>query len=152
MHRNTGLGVNVGGVVTIIGAAAAIFGTLLTMAKLQLGALSSTITYWDADDGKLVAGIAAGVLLVAILGLLRPAPNGMVVVLEFTASAAVVGIALYDRIDLDNTIDTMKNSAGNGALGQIASAAHITAGPGLYVCIAGGVIAAIGTLVAATRK
>ncbi|MEX1006779.1 MAG: hypothetical protein WD271_02930 [Acidimicrobiia bacterium] len=67
------------------------------------------------------------------------------------APASTTG-SVYERIDFDNTIDTTKSSAGNDALGQITSLTHITVGPGLYVCIAGGAIAAIGALFAATRR
>lgn len=133
---------NPGGVVAILGAGAAIAGTFLEMATIELGPLSATATYWDSDDGKLVAGIAAGVVLVAILGLLRPSPSGLVVALTFAGAATVAGIALYDRIELDNA---------DGPLNAIGGPV-ITAGPGLYVCIAGGVVAAIGVLFAASRR
>lgn len=143
VRRKARLDLNPGGVVAILGGGAAIAGTFLEMAKIQLGPLSATATYWDSDHGKLVAGIAAGVVIVAILGLLRPAPNGLVVALTFAGAATVAGIALYDRIDLDNP---------DGPLSAIRTPAVITSGPGLYVCIAGGVIAAIGALFAASRR
>ena len=86
--------------------------------------------------------IAAGVVLVAILGLGRPAPNGLVVALTFAGAATVAGIALYDRIKLEDP---------DGPLSAVA-ASVVTAGPGLYVCIAGGVVAAIGALFAPLRR
>ena len=46
---------------------------------------------------------------------------------------------------------TFKLDDPDGPLSAVA-ASVITAGPGLYVCIAGGVVAAIGALFAASRR
>ena len=64
------------------------------------------------------------------------------VALTFAGAATVAGISLYDRIKLDDP---------DGPLSAVAGSV-ITAGAGLYVCIAGGVVAAIGALFAASRQ
>ena len=66
VRRKVRFDLNPGGIVAILGGGAAVAGTFLEMAKIELGPLSKTPTYWDFDDGKIVAGIAAGVVLVAI--------------------------------------------------------------------------------------
>jgi hypothetical protein len=55
----------------------------------------------------LVAGISAAIVLVALLTLLKPSPNGFAVALVFAGGVAVTTLAVYDRIDLQGMIDDL---------------------------------------------
>jgi hypothetical protein len=104
-----------GGVAVVIGAGVAIAGTFLNMVKVTAGInklrtiTTFTTTYFDNDRGKLVAGIAAAVLVIALIGMLRAGSSLLPAILTGLCGLAVFGISLYDRLDLDNYTQAQLN-------------------------------------------
>jgi hypothetical protein len=145
-RRRVRFWLNPGGVVAVLGGAAGIVGTLITMTTSTLGPVSETATYFDTDRGKFVFGISIAIVVVSVIGLLKPSPNGFLVLLVLLGGIAVTTLAVYDRIDMQNTVDELTRAGGVGA------ALQVTFDAGLYVCIAGGVAAALGAILAAGRR
>jgi hypothetical protein len=145
-RRRVRFWLNPGGVVAVLGGAAGIVGTLITMTTSTLGPVSETATYFDTDRGKFVFGISIAIVVVSVIGLLKPSPNGFLVLLVVLGGIAVTTLAVYDRIDMQNQVDELTRAGGVGAVLQV------TFDAGLYVCIAGGVAAALGAVLAASRR
>ncbi len=145
-RRRVRFWLNPGGVVAVLGGAAGIVGTLVTMTTSTLGPVTETATYFDTDRGKFVFGISIAIVAISVIGLLKPSPNGFLVLLVLLGGIAVTTLAVFDRIDMQNRVDDLAKTGGVGA------ALQVTFDAGLYVCIAGGVAAALGAILAAARR
>jgi hypothetical protein len=148
--------VSIGGIVVAVGAAIAVAGTFLNMVKVTVGVnslravtLNSTTTYFDTNRGKLVAAIAAAVLVVALVGLLRGATTSCPPPWPASGASRYWAFSIYDRIDVDTFIDDQRASLKGNTLRSLFEA---NVGPALYVCMGGGVLILIGALMAARRK
>lgn len=145
---------SVGGLMVAIGAAIAIGGTFLDTYKVTVGiqsleSVNFTSTYFDADRGKVVAGSGAAVLLLALIGLLRVGDHVVPAIVAGLGGAVILGLAIYDRIDLDNFLDDKRQQIQAQASRSLF---HVSFGPALYVCMGGGVIIMIGAVMAARRN
>lgn len=130
-----GRSVSIGAIVAAVGGGLAVLGAFLEVASVDLAlAASNNVTlsanYFDTDDGKIVAAVGLIVLLVGLATLVGWI-SGVVPAIVFAAGGlALFGFALNDRLDFDS------------ALGRL------TFGPALYVVMAGGLVAAIGGVLA----
>ena len=145
---------SVGGLMVAIGAAIAIGGTFLDTYKVTVGiqsleSVNFTSTYFDADRGKVVAAIGAAVLLLALIGLLRVGDHLVPAVVAGIGGAVILGLSIYDRIDLDNFLDDKRHQIQAQSSRNLF---HVSFGPSLYVCMGGGVIVVIGAVMAARRN
>jgi len=116
----------VGAIVAAIGGAVVIAGTLFDLVSVT----HASKTYIDTNNGKVVAAMGVGVLVVALAALIRPGLGIIVPVVIAAAGLAAFGFALYDRIDLNDATDAV-----NGSFG-----------PALYLAMAGGIVATVGAM------
>ena len=107
-----------------VGAAIAIGGTFLDTYKVTVGiqsleSVNLTSTYFDADRGKVVAGIGAAVLVLALIGLLRVGDHLIPAVVAGLGGAVILGLSIYDRIDLDDFLDDQAPPAPDAGLAHL---------------------------------
>jgi len=126
---------SVGGIVAAIGGAIAAVGTLLELAsvKYTLDASHSirlSANYIDTDNGKVVAAVGVVVMLVAVVTLVWRISGGIPAIVLTGGGLAIFGFALYDRFDLGS-------KSGN-----------LSFGAALYVVMIGGIVAAVGGVLA----
>jgi len=142
----------IGGVIAALGGVVVVIATFFEMLSVTLGldAVRETTlsrTYFDTDNGKVVAALGVVIVVLALTTLVRPNPNFVVSVVMVASSVATVALALYDRIDLDGVTDELRTRLyhGNPAPGIV----QASIGPALYVAMAGGLFATIGAVLAA---
>jgi hypothetical protein len=144
--------ISVGGITVVIGAVFAIAGTFLTMVRVGVptSSLSRTVlsqTYFESDDGKVVAAIAAVVLIVALLFLMRVGDTLVAQAAVAVGGLAILGLSIYDRVDLDNSVDDLQSS-----LRIPRAALDVSIGPAVYTCMFGGVLVVVGAVLSARRR
>ena len=111
--------------------------------------LSSSRTYLDSDNGKIVLVLGVLVLLVSLATLLRPHRDIVWSVVVAACSLAALGLAVHDRIDLDDVGSEIQSRlAASGTTGSV----HVSIGPALYIAIAGGIVATVGAVIAARDR
>src|SRR5690349_9462324 len=137
--ERTGDRLRIGGIVAAVGGVAVIAGTFFELLSVTVGRgaveVSASKTYFDTDNGKVVAALGVVVLVVALGSLLTDL--GIIVPIVLAAAGlAAFGFALYDRIDLNDASD----------------AAGATFGPALYVVMAGGLVATVGAVMVARER
>jgi hypothetical protein len=147
--------VSVGGIVAAIGGAVAIAGTLLELLSVGIGVnalntVTLSTTYFDTDDGKVVAAVAAAALIVALIALVKPMSSIIPSIVVAACGLAVFGFALYNRIDLDSQTDDLRRqlTRNNPYKGLV----HVSIGPAVYVAMAGGILATIGAVMASRDR
>jgi hypothetical protein len=136
-------GPNYGGAAALVGAAVACVGVFVPMVTVSLAGIGRTFTYFDTDRGRIAAAVAAFGFVLALLVLLHAQASILGRVVEAVAGAVVVGLAVYDRIDLDRVLDGLQ--AGDRTPARLVD---VTVAGGLYVCIAGGSLMVLGALLA----
>jgi hypothetical protein len=147
--------VSVGGIIAAVGGVVAVVGSLLEMVKVGLGPSQLTATtlstsYFDTDNGKIVAALGAVALVLALATLVRPVANIIPSIVVAACGLAAFGLALSDRIDLNNAGDDYRHQffRENGLRGLV----QVTIGPALYVAMAGGIIVTIGAVLASRDR
>jgi len=147
--------VSIAGIVAAVGGAVIAAGTLFEMVSASVGfdAASRTMvsrSYVDTDDGKVVATLGVVIVVLALATLVRPARSIMWPIVVTACALAALGLAIYDRIDLDDVGRELRSRIAhdNPAAGIV----HVTIGPALYVAMAGGVIATIGAVLASRDR
>jgi hypothetical protein len=64
-------------------------------------------------------------------------------------SLAALGLAVHDRIDLDDVGSEIQSRlAASGTTGSV----HVSIGPALYIAIVGGIVATVGAVIAARDR
>jgi NADH:ubiquinone oxidoreductase subunit F (NADH-binding) len=126
----------VGCATAAIGAAIATGGTFLELVQVTIRVdaghtLTISGTYFSTNRGKVVAGIALAVLVVALASGLRRADGVLFAFVGGLGGVAVLAFAVYDRIDVEDFVDQR---------------AGARLGPALAVCLAGGLVMLIGAL------
>jgi hypothetical protein len=134
--------VSVGGILAVVGGAVIVASTLFEVVSAKVGPsgtsqVTASRSYLDTDDGKVVAALGVVVLVLSLATLVRPARSIVWPIAVVACSLAALGMAIYDRSDLEDT--------GSAAV-------HVSAGPALYVAIGGGVVATIGALLASRDR
>jgi hypothetical protein len=126
----------IGGLVVAVGAAIAAGGTFfeLVQVTVRVGARAVTLhgSYFATSRGKVVAGIAIVVFVVAVAEWFRRADGLLVAFVAGLGGVAVLAFSIYDRIDVQDFVDNRPGAR---------------SGPALAICIAGGVIVLLGALV-----
>jgi hypothetical protein len=146
---------SVGGIIAAVGGIVVVVGSLLEMVKVGLGPNQLTVTtlsttYFDTDNGKIVAALGAVVLVLALATLVRPISSIIPSIVVAACGLAAAGLALSDRFDLgDAGADYRRAYFSNN---QLRGLVQVTIGPALYVAIAGGVIATIGAVLASRDR
>jgi hypothetical protein len=112
-----------------------------------------SVTGWKGGDGKwtLVAGV---VVIVAAVLLSMASSRRVVGVVMLVGGVVGGGLALYDAtIQKNDAIDNAASTfAGIGLPGQLRDYFSISLGIGIYLCIAGGVVAIVAGIMAMTSK
>ncbi len=145
---------SVGGAIVVLGAAVAVGGTFLDTYQVTVGvqsleSVNFTSTYFAADRGKVVALIGAAVLLLALVALLRVGHHPVPTLVACLGGVAIVGLSIYDRIDLDHFLDDKRDQLQATASPTLL---HASAGPALSVCMGGGALIVIGAVLRARRN
>jgi hypothetical protein len=127
----------VGCLTVAVGAAIATGGSFLQLLQVTirvdaLHVVTLHDSYFATNRGKLVAGIAMAVFVVGLAASLRRAEGVLLPFVAGLGGVAVLAISIYDRIDVQDFVDTR---------------AGARSGPALTVCMAGGVIILVGALV-----
>ena len=130
---------NLGAIVAAIGGAIAVVGTVLEVASVQYALdanhdITLSANYVDTDNGKVVAAVGVVVMLVALATLIWRLTSGIPAIVLTGGGLAIFGFALYDRFDLGS------------------KSGSLSFGAALYVVMAGGVIAALGGVLAARES
>jgi hypothetical protein len=119
-----------------VGAMVATVGTFLELVQVTIrvdaGPMTVHSSYFATSRGKLVAGIAIVVVVVAIAALFRRDEGVVAPFVAGLSGVAVLAISIYDRIDLQDLLDAR---------------AGARSGPALAVCMTGGVLILVGAVV-----
>lgn len=147
--------VSVGGSIAAVGGVVAVGGTLLEMVKVGIGRTNLTTTtlsttYFDTDNGKIVAALGAVALVLALATLVRPIASVIPSIVVAACGLAAFGLALSDRLDLSNAGDDYRREFFGS--NQLRGLVQVTIGPALYVAMAGGLIATIGAVLASRDR
>jgi hypothetical protein len=126
----------VGCVTAAVGATIAAGGTFLELVQVTIRVdaghtLTISGSYISTNRGKVVAGIALAVFVVALASGFRRADGVLFAFVGALGGVAVLAFAVYDRIDVEDFVDQR---------------ADARLGPALAVCIAGGLVMLIGAL------
>ena len=124
---------------------------------------SQSVSGWDGSDGKITLVVALIIIIAAILMFAMPRIRKAMGVIVILAGLVGGGVAVYDanRVkDVANDAETAAASAAGSGLEQLGLSAgeifdgvfDVTAGIGLWVCIAGGVIALVGGVLALRER
>jgi hypothetical protein len=114
---------------------------------------TASVTGWKADDGKWT--LVAGVVVVVAAALLAMASSRRVVGIVMVVGGAVGGgLALYDAtIEKDDVIDNVASAfSGIGLPGALRDYFSLSLGIGIWLCIAGGVVAIVAGVMAMTGQ
>jgi hypothetical protein len=146
---------SIGGITAAVGGLVVVAGSLLEMVKVGLGQHQLTTTtlstsYFDTDNGKVVAALGAVVLVLALATLVRPVSNMIPAIVVAACGLAAFGLALSDRLDLSSAGDDYRREFLRG--NQLRGLVQVTVGPALYVVMAGGLIATIGAVLASRDR
>jgi hypothetical protein len=147
--------ISIGGIIAAVGGLVAAGGTLLEMVKVGLGpnnltTTTLTTTYFDTDNGKVVAVLGAVALVLALATLVRPIASIIPSIVVAACGLAAFGLALSDRFDLSNAGDDYRREFFRS--NQLRGLVQVTIGPALYVAMAGGLIATIGAVLASRDR
>jgi hypothetical protein len=147
--------VSVGGIIAAVGGIVAVGGTLLEMVKVGVGpnnltTTTLTTTYFDTDNGKVVAALGAVALVLALATLVRPISSIIPSIVVAACGLAAFGLALSDRFDLNDAGDDYRREFFRN--NELRGLVHVTIGPALYVAMAGGLIATIGAVLASRDR
>src|SRR5262249_1919059 len=126
---------NAGAIVAVLGGAIGVIGTLFKLASVEYALdanhqISVSKNYIDTDNGKVVAAVAVVVMVIAVVMLVWRISNGLTLILLTGGGLAIFGFALYDRFDLGS------------------KSGSLSFGPALYVVMIGGIVAAVGGVLA----
>jgi len=124
---------------------------------------SQSVSGWDGSDGKITLVVALIIIIAAILMFAMPRIRKAMGVIVILAGLVGGGVAVYDATrvkDVANDAETAAASAAGSGLEQLGLSAgeifdgvfDVTAGIGLWVCIAGGVIALVGGVLALRER
>jgi hypothetical protein len=125
-----------GCVTAVVGATIATGGAFLELVEVTFRVdarhfLTLHSSYVATSRGKVVAGIAVMVFVVALAATFRRAVGVLFAFFAGLGGVAVLAFAIYDRIDVQDFVDDR---------------AGARLGPALPVCLAGGVIILFGAL------
>jgi hypothetical protein len=123
-------------ILIIVGGGATIAGALLPWAKLRAAFVGElTVNGTEGDAGKVVLAVGA---VIALLGLIALKPdNRGAAVLALIAGIGAAGYCGYKATEVSDVVDTARGTTG---------VATASVGEGIWIGIAGGVIAAIASL------
>jgi hypothetical protein len=146
--------ISIGAIVAALGGVVIIVGALLQSVKVTVGstkiATTLSTSYLDTDNGKVVVVLGAIIVIIAVMLLVRPVASVVPAIVMAAAALASFGLALNDRIDLDNVGDDYRQRYISDS--AIRALVHVTVGPALVVVMAGGLIATIGALLASRDR
>jgi hypothetical protein len=135
-------GLEIAGVVALLGGVVGLVGTFLPWAKASAGVFSATVNGIDTDDGKL-ALVASIAIVLFSLALLRRPVNTVFVVLTVLAGG---GAAIVAAVDLSDTSDRVSTANASSDI------VHASTGAGLYVLLIGGGIAIVGAVLSLQNR
>ncbi|HVD70874.1 MAG TPA: Trp biosynthesis-associated membrane protein, partial [Actinomycetota bacterium] len=124
---------------------------------------SQSVSGWDGSDGKITLVVAIIIIIAAILMFAMPRIRKAMGVIVILAGLAGGGVAVYDATrvkDVANDAESAAASAAGSGLDQLGLSADdifdgvfdVTPGIGRWVCIAGGVIAMVGGVLALRER
>lgn len=124
---------------------------------------SQSVSGWDGSDGKITLVVAIIIIIAAILMFAMPRIRKAMGVIVILAGLVGGGVAVYDATrvkDVANDAETAAASAAGSGLEQLGLSAgeifdgvfDVAAGVGLWVCIAGGVVALVGGVLALRER
>ena len=124
---------------------------------------SQSVSGWDGSDGKITLVVAIIIIIAAILMFAMPRIRKAMGVIVILAGLVGGGVAVYDATrvkDVANDAESAAASAAGSGLDQLGLSADdifdgvfdVTAGIGLWVCIAGGVVALVGGVLALRER
>ena len=124
---------------------------------------SQSVSGWDGSDGKITLVVALIIIIAAILMFAMPRIRKAMGVVVILAGLVGGGVAVYDATrvkDVANDAESAAASAAGSGLEQLGLSAgeifdgvfDVTAGVGLWVCIAGGVVALVGGVLALRER
>lgn len=146
--------VSIGGTLAALGSLIFGAGTLFEMVSATIGPAPSRIsisqTYLDTDNGKVVAVVGVIALVLALATLVRPARSIAWPIAVAACGLAALGLAVYDRIRLDDVGDDLRQRIYRDA--HASGVVHVSIGPALYIVIAGAILATIGAVLASRDR
>ena len=124
---------------------------------------SQSVSGWDGSDGKITLVVAIIIIIAAILMFAMPRIRKAMGVIVILAGLVGGGVAVYDATrvkDVANDAESAAASAVGSGLDQAGLSADdifdgvfdVTPGIGLWVCIAGGVVALVGGVLALRER
>ncbi len=154
-------------ILTVVGGVLAVVGSFLAWAKVSAsltqfggGTVSQTVKGWSAGDGK-ITGIAAAVVIIVGLAMMAAKSSGSkrgLAIVGLLGSLTAAGVAIYDAVTIKTTsIDDFLRAAGAASVDPTVRAllekiVHVSLGIGIYLVIAGGLIALVGSLMGLVAK
>jgi hypothetical protein len=126
----------------------------------QLGDLptddvSNSVSGWDGSDGKITLVVGVIIIVAAIVIFAKPRLRVAMGAVVIVAGLVGGGVAVYDASQVNDVANDAEEAAAATAglsAGDLEGAFDVTAGVGLWVCIAGGVIALIGGVLALRER
>lgn len=130
---------------------------------LPTDSLSSSVSGWDGSDGKITLVVGVIIIVAAIVIFAKPRLRVAMGAVVIVAGLVGGGVAAYDASRVKDVANDAEAAAveaagseleGSGlSVGDIFEGAFdVTAGVGLWVCIAGGVIALVGGVLALRER
>ena len=130
---------------------------------LPADSFSSSVSGWDGSDGKITLVVGVIIIVAAIVIFARPRLRVAMGAVVIVAGLVGGGVAAYDASRVKDVANDAEAAAvaaagseleGSGlSVGDIFEGAFdVTAGVGLWVCIAGGVIALVGGVLALRER
>jgi hypothetical protein len=147
--------VSLGGVIAAVGGVVVVIGSLLETVKVGFGegnlaGTTLSTSYFDTDNGKIVAALGALALVLALATLVRPMASMVPSIVVAACGLGAFGLALSDRIDLNDAGDAAREQFLRG--NELRGVVHVTIGPALYFAMAGGVVVTIGAVFASRDR
>ena len=130
-------------------------GTLFEMVSASIGPqgagrVSISQSYVDTDNGKVAMALGIVAFVVAAAALVRSARSILWPIIVAAASLAALGIAVYDRIRLDDVDSDLRQRIYRDV--RVPGVVQVSIGPALYIVIAGAVLATIGAVLASRDR
>jgi hypothetical protein len=131
----------------------------LLQGQIPTDSLNQSVSGWDAGgDGKITLVMGLIVLVAAVVMFVKPNVRKAMAAIAIVAGLVGGGIAVYDLTRVNDVADEAEQAATGAAGTQLEQAGisqdifdgvfDVSAGIGLWACLAGGLIAVVGGIVA----
>jgi hypothetical protein len=117
--------------------------------------LSNSVSGWDGSDGKITLVVGVIIIVAAIVIFVKPRLRVAMGAVVIVAGLVGGGVAAYDASQVKDVANDAEEAAAATAglsAGDLEGAFAVTAGVGLWVCIAGGVVALVGGVLALRER